>query len=87
MIKGIDISLMVGPGVPIPVPRMVVDAIQSVRVEENSGAVQSGFDISFALDKDSPLKPAATRKRSGCSATPIAPFGPKSWKKPGRNCA
>jgi hypothetical protein len=55
VIKGIDISLLVGPGVPVPVPRMVVDALQSVKVEENSGTVQSGFDLTFALEKDSPL--------------------------------
>ena len=55
MIKGIDLSLLVGPGVPVAVPRLVIDALQSVKVEENSGETQSGFDLSFALDKDSPL--------------------------------
>lgn len=55
MIKGIDITLLVGPGVPVPVPRMVVDALQTVRVEENSGTTPSGFELAFALDKDSPL--------------------------------
>jgi len=55
VIKGIDMSLLVGPGVPVPVPRMVIDALQSVKVEENSGEIQSGFELVFALEKDSPL--------------------------------
>lgn len=69
MIKGIDISLMVGPGVPVPVPRIVVDAIQSVKVEENSGETQSGFEMTFALDKDSPLNTLFLL--SGGAALPI----------------
>lgn len=69
MIKGIDLSLLVGPGVPVPVPRTVIDALQSVKVEENSGAVQSGFELSFALDKDSPLNTLFLL--AGGSALPI----------------
>lgn len=55
MIKGVEISLLLGPGVPIPAPRLLIDALQTVKVEENSGAVQSGFELVFALEKDSPL--------------------------------
>lgn len=55
MIKGIDISLLFGPGVPIPAPREVIDALETVRVEENSGEVQSGFELVFSVDKNSPL--------------------------------
>lgn len=69
MIKGIDITLMVGPGVPVAVPRMVIEALQSVKVEENSGAVPSGFDLTFALDKDSPLNTLFLL--AGGSALPI----------------
>jgi hypothetical protein len=34
---------------------MVVEALQSVKVEENSGDTPSGFELSFALEKNSPL--------------------------------
>lgn len=55
MIKGIDLSVMFGPGVPVAAPRAVVDALQSVSIQENSGETPSGFDLMFALEKDSPL--------------------------------
>jgi hypothetical protein len=55
VIKGIDLSLMFGPGVPVPAARSVVEALDSVRIEENSGETQSGFELMFALEKDSPL--------------------------------
>lgn len=55
MIKGIDLSLMFGPGVPVPAPRSIIDALQSVRVEDNAGETPSGFELSFALEKNSPL--------------------------------
>ena len=32
MLKGVDLTLMIGPAVPIPVPRSVLDALTSVRV-------------------------------------------------------
>lgn len=55
MIKSVDLSLLFGPGVPVPAPREVIESLKSVKIEENSGEVQSGFDLTFALDKDSPL--------------------------------
>ena len=55
MIKGIDLSILFGPGVPVPAPRLVIDALQSVQIEENSGETQSGFELVFALDKNTPL--------------------------------
>ena len=33
----------------------VVDALQSVKVEENAGETQSGFELVFAIEKNSPL--------------------------------
>lgn len=69
MIKGIDISLMFGPGVPVPAPRGVVEALQSVKINENAGEVQSGFDLTFALEKDSPLNTVFLL--AGGSAFPI----------------
>lgn len=55
MIKGVDLSVLFGPGVPVPAPRAVVDALQSVKVMENTGDTASGFELMFALEKDSPL--------------------------------
>ncbi|MFA0811111.1 hypothetical protein [Microbulbifer epialgicus] len=69
MIKGIDLSLLFGPGVPAPAPRAIIDSLQSVKIEENSGAVQSGFDLVFALEKDSPLNTLFLL--AGGSALPI----------------
>ena len=36
------LQLLIGPGVPVPVPRFVLDAISEVKVESNSGETQSG---------------------------------------------
>ena len=55
MIQGIQLTLMIGPAVPVPVPREVLDALESVQVNSYSGATQSGFELSFNLDKRSPL--------------------------------
>ncbi|HEV2862141.1 MAG TPA: hypothetical protein VGX48_14115 [Pyrinomonadaceae bacterium] len=57
MLKGIQLTLMIGPAVPIPVPREVVDALTSVRVTVGSGK-RSGFELNFDLSNDSPLQTA-----------------------------
>ena len=44
--KGIQLTLMIGPVVPIPAPRVVMDALDSVEVTTAAGSV-SGFQISF----------------------------------------
>ena len=55
MLKGnVQLSLMIGPVVPVPVPRDVVDALQSVTVRRASGE-PSGFQLVFQLGADSPL--------------------------------
>jgi hypothetical protein len=54
MVKGINLTLMIGPVVPIPVPQVVLDALTSVEVTtKDKGA--SGFQLSFSLSKRSPL--------------------------------
>jgi len=55
MIKGIQLTLMIGPAVPMPVPREVLDALTSVRVTANAGDTQNGFELNFRLGKRSPL--------------------------------
>ncbi|MBX9403065.1 hypothetical protein K4L06_17285 [Lysobacter sp. BMK333-48F3] len=53
MVQGIHLTLMIGPALPAPAPRIVVDALQSVEI--TSGRDRSGFQLSFAVSKDSPL--------------------------------
>ncbi len=55
MLKGVNIQLYIGPAVPIPVPREVIDALQQVQVQVNGGDTQSGFELTFTLSKRSPL--------------------------------
>lgn len=54
MLKGMHLSLLVGPGLPVPVPKVVIDALQSVQVTSAS-STRSGFQIAFALHNNSPL--------------------------------
>ncbi|OGB24082.1 MAG: hypothetical protein A3I66_11450 [Burkholderiales bacterium RIFCSPLOWO2_02_FULL_57_36] len=53
MLKGIHLSLMIGPAVPLPAPQSVIDALVSVQV--TSGKEKSGFQLTFALSKKSLL--------------------------------
>src|SRR6188768_3373524 len=53
MLKGIHLTLMIGPAVPIPAPQSVIDSITSVQV--TSGRDRSGFQLTFAVSKRSPL--------------------------------
>lgn len=55
MISGIDLTMLFGPGVPTPAPRSMIEALQSVAITEQSGDTASGFELSFALPKNSPL--------------------------------
>lgn len=54
MAKGVHLNLLIGPAVPIPVPREVIEAIISVKVMSRTKQA-SGFQISFRLNKKSPL--------------------------------
>jgi len=69
MIPGITLSLMMGPGVPLPAPREVVAALQSVKVISETSATQSGFELVFAVMKNSPL--ASLFLLGGGSVLPI----------------
>src|SRR5688572_20916832 len=54
MLKGIHLTLMIGPAVPVPVPRMVLDALQSVKVTSRARDT-SAFELTFSLSNRSPL--------------------------------
>jgi hypothetical protein len=57
MAKGLYLSLMVGPAVPVPVGQTVIDALTSAQVTVTAGArSQSGFQLAFNLGKSSPLE-------------------------------
>ena len=55
MLKSVQLTLMMGPVIPVTVPRVVLDSLASVEVkEEDVGA--SGFQLVFSIDKQSPLQ-------------------------------
>jgi hypothetical protein len=54
MLSGIQLTLLIGPAVPIPAPKSVMDALQSIQV--TSGKDKSGFQIAFSVSKQSPLQ-------------------------------
>lgn len=56
MLKGINLTLMIGPGVPIPVPAEVLDALTSVTVHTSAAEQRSGFSLTFSLSNRSPLQ-------------------------------
>lgn len=55
MLKGVHLTLMVGPAVPIPVPQVILDALTSVQVTTTAGK-NSGFQLTFTLSNRSPLQ-------------------------------
>jgi hypothetical protein len=55
VLKGINLQLYIGPAVPIPAPRDVIEALQQVQVQVSGGDTQSGFELTFSLSKRSPL--------------------------------
>lgn len=52
--KGIQLSLLMGPIVPFPAPRVVIEALESVQVTTATGAA-SGFQLSFQFSAKSEL--------------------------------
>jgi hypothetical protein len=55
MLKGIYLTLLVGPVVPLPVPQIVTEALTSVQVMSNTTEA-SGFELTFTLSNRSPLQ-------------------------------
>src|SRR5580700_10542714 len=55
LLKSVQLTLMMGPVVPLTVPRVVLDSLAEVEVKvEDVG--QSGFQLVFSIDKQSPLQ-------------------------------
>jgi hypothetical protein len=55
MLKGIYLTLLVGPVVPVPVPQMVTDALTGIEVISRTDEA-SGFELTFTLNNRSPLQ-------------------------------
>jgi len=55
MLRGnIQLSLLIGPMVPVPVPKPIIDALTNVQVTTQVGE-PSGFQLTFAFSSKSPL--------------------------------
>jgi hypothetical protein len=55
MNKGIHLTLLIGPAIPVPVPQSVLDALTSLTVTTTSGQA-SGFQLTFTVNNQSPLQ-------------------------------
>ena len=55
MLESVQLSLMIGPLIPLTAPRAAVDALASVEVTVNDIGT-SGFQLTFSIDKQSPLQ-------------------------------
>jgi hypothetical protein len=55
VLKGYYLTLMIGPAVPVPVPKDVLDSLDSVSVT-NTTAGPSVFQLTFKIDNRSPLQ-------------------------------
>jgi hypothetical protein len=55
VLDSVQLSLMIGPVIPLSVPRAVLDALTEVEVTIQD-AGQSGFKLIFTIDKQSPLQ-------------------------------
>jgi hypothetical protein len=57
MFQGVNLTLLIGPAVPVPVPATVLDALQSVKVISKATGT-SGFELVFKMSVQSPLQTA-----------------------------
>ena len=55
MLKGVYLTLMIGPVVPVPVPQSVLDVLTGVQITSEAGGTPSGFELTFSLSNRSPL--------------------------------
>ena len=56
MLKGVNVTLLMGPVVPVPVPQAVLDALTSIQVTTSAAPrTPSGFQLTFQLSQKSPL--------------------------------
>ena len=53
MLEGVHLTVLIGPGLPVPAPKVVMDALVAVQV--NNGKDKSGFQLTLGISKDSVL--------------------------------
>ena len=53
MLKGVHLTLLIGPAVPVPAPHAVIEALTDVQV--TSSTDRSGFQLTFGAGPNSPL--------------------------------
>ncbi|MGP6159673.1 MAG: hypothetical protein ACLPYS_19610 [Vulcanimicrobiaceae bacterium] len=57
MLKGIYLTVLAGPVVPVPIPKVALDALQSIQINVYAQpGQQSGFRLEFTLSNNSPLQ-------------------------------
>ena len=54
MLEGVNLTLLIGPGVPIPAPQDLIEALDAVQV--TSSTQNSGFQLAFKIGKTSSLQ-------------------------------
>jgi hypothetical protein len=54
MLDGIQLTLLIGPGVPLPAPKAVMDAVQSIQITHSPD--RCGFQLVFSVSKQSLLQ-------------------------------
>ncbi|HYI96153.1 MAG TPA: hypothetical protein VEX68_21595 [Bryobacteraceae bacterium] len=54
MLKGVYLTLLIGPGVPVPALKSVVDALINVQV--NTGGERTGFQLVFSMNNKSSIR-------------------------------
>jgi hypothetical protein len=52
----VRMQLFLGPAVPIPAPKALMECLTEVKVEAGAGDTQSGFELTFVIPKDSPVQ-------------------------------
>ncbi|RZM19813.1 MAG: hypothetical protein EOO88_37020, partial [Pedobacter sp.] len=50
MLKGIYLTMLIGPGIPVPAPKALMDCISDIQVSNNKD--RSGFQLVFTLGKN-----------------------------------
>lgn len=71
--KGIQLTLLMGPVVPVPAPRVVMEALQSVKVTSAAGQ-PSGFELTFQFSSKSDLNTLfliASAQATGLGVPPL----------------
>lgn len=52
----VRVQLFLGPVVPIPVPQALLECLTDIKIEANAGDVQSGFELTFLVPRDTPIQ-------------------------------